>query len=280
MHYHMAIKLDRVQRWLSVKDRLHNHYGITVNFSGHHHNYFSAWSYVTKEDASCIHSEAHPDLADGQPPVTANASRARADGRGKRKRGRLTAFDVGEIVIRKKIKNRLELMALCQAQKAEGKTDLAEFVFNRGKKVVEETISTAWEMEGAQAALDRAQMRRLEILNTVRNSPCIPECGGQWYEQARNILARNGIAEAVFGDAVVTLLREGRGKYKNILITGPANCGKSFLINPLSQIYRCFVNPATTSYAWLGAEDAEVILLNDFRWTPQVTISQLFQSVK
>ena len=54
------------------------------------------------------------------------------------------------------------------------------------------------------------------------------------------------------------------------MITGPANCGKTFLLNPLNTIFKTFTNPATGTFAWVGAEKAEVIFLNDFRWSPQV----------
>ena len=68
----------------------------------------------------------------------------------------------------------------------------------------------------------------------------------------------------MFADAVRSLLDKGRGKYRNIMIVGPANCGKKFLLEPLKPIFSTFSNPATTTFAWLGIEDAEVILLNDF----------------
>jgi hypothetical protein len=60
------------------------------------------------------------------------------------------------------------------------------------------------------------------------------------------------------------------GKYRNIYIHGPANCGKTFLISPLKSIYECFVNPASGSFAWVGIEEAEVVLLNDLRWKPSL----------
>jgi hypothetical protein len=68
----------------------------------------------------------------------------------------------------------------------------------------------------------------------------------------------------------VSLLTKGRGKYRNILIKGPANCGKTFLLNPLNSIYRTFTNPAVTNFAWVCAEKCEVIFLNDFRWSEKV----------
>ena len=47
-HYHLAFKLDRCQRWLSSKNYMREHHGITVHFSNLHYNYYSAWRYVTK----------------------------------------------------------------------------------------------------------------------------------------------------------------------------------------------------------------------------------------
>lgn len=54
------------------------------------------------------------------------------------------------------------------------------------------------------------------------------------------------------------------------MICGRANTGKTFLLKPLTSVYRTFCNPACTSFAWVGAEDAECIFLNDFRWSSQI----------
>ena len=49
----------------------------------------------------------------------------------------------------------------------------------------------------------------------------------------------------------------------NILIVGPTNCGKAFLLNPLELIFNAFVNPATTKYSWTNLENKEVAFVND-----------------
>ena len=54
------------------------------------------------------------------------------------------------------------------------------------------------------------------------------------------------------------------------MIVGPADCGKKFILNPLNELLLTFTNPATTSYAWVGSENAEVIFLNYFRWSPEI----------
>ena len=95
---------------------------------------------------------------------------------------------------------------------------------------------------------------------------------------ATEILNSNGISIERFSSAVYNALKRGRGKYRNVYLFGPANFSKTFLISPLKEIFECFVNPASGSFAWLGIEDAEVVLLNDFRWKPSlITWCELLQ---
>lgn len=74
IHFHMAIKLSRPQRWLSTRRLIQTPYGINVHFSNLHVNYFTAWQYVTKEDDDVLLSPDHPDLCNIGPPATLAAS--------------------------------------------------------------------------------------------------------------------------------------------------------------------------------------------------------------
>ena len=38
------------------------------------------------------------------------------------------------------------------------------------------------------------------------------------------------------------------------------------MLKPLELIYNVFSNPANDKYAWVGADTAEIIVLQDFRW--------------
>ena len=71
------------------------------------------------------------------------------------------------------------------------------------------------------------------------------------------------IARETFSNCAKTLLEKGRRKYWNIMLKCPANCGKTFLLNPLNNDYKTFTNPASTSFAWVG------VLF--FKWLPLVT---------
>ena len=269
VHYHMAVKLERRRRWLHVHNYIDREYGIKVNFSGRHENYYTAWAYTTKEDISAVQSENHPDLGRIGAPITSNACSANRAG-SKRKRKALSIFDVSQLAVEKGIKTRLELLAFANQQKQEGRTDLAEFIANRGGKAVEEALSVGWEMEKAEGELARSKMTRIELLYSELGKTCVEGCNGRWLTMAEQVLRRNEIDLDEFAGAVRVLLREGRGKYRNMLLTGVANCGKTFLLNLLNSVFKSFCNPATTTFAWVGTESAEVIFLNDFRWCPQI----------
>ena len=181
VHYNLAIKLTKNQRWLPAKKFLQDKYGISVHFSNVHKNYYTAWRYVTKEDENYEQSEPHPDLSNtgeasttkahdatkkkskhrertnftanscgkavraSRPSNTENANQSQG-----RKRQRLTSYDVSQIIFTKKLPDRISLMAFANAQKREGKTELAEFIMNRATKAVNEIITNTWDMENAK----------------------------------------------------------------------------------------------------------------------------------
>lgn len=299
----MCLKLDRNQRWLRAKTFLHKNYGISAHFSSVHANYYTAWKYVTKEDRHSVESEGHPDLNDSEGPSTSKAHMANRNRRIKRvckrqfveedtdtfleqsdgdnpdeskskksgkKRKRVSAYEVSEIILSKGLRNRTELLAFSNQQREEGKTDLAQFIVNRGKKVVNEVIATAWEMESAQRTQERQGKTRIELLRDAYQHECTCNADGEWHYCALQLLANNNISVDNFANCVKELLTKGRGKFRNVMLTGPANCGKTFLLNPLNKVFNTFTNPASTSFAWVGAEKAEVVFLNDFRWSPQI----------
>ena len=143
-------------------------------------------------------------------------------------------------------------------------------VFNTYLRFLIFSFQVAWEMVNAPTVIERKKKSRLEILQELQGKACDDQCGGNWKIMAEETLERNHVTRKVFCQAVYNLLEQGRGKYRNILLTGPANCGKTFILLPLTVIYECFANPATNTFAWVGAEKAEVIFLNDFRWSPQI----------
>ena len=180
VHYHMAVKLESRHRWLKFRNFLDSNHGIKVYFSEVHVNYYSARLYATKDDKEYIQSSNHPDLTNSDFPVTTNASllvqsaavdseptvtcdSEATDGH-KRKRKRMSIFDVSQLAVSKKIRTRLELLAFANEQKREGKNDLAQFIANRGSKAVDEALTVGWELEEAEKKLKRSKLTRIEVL--------------------------------------------------------------------------------------------------------------------
>ena len=99
----------------------------------------------------------------------------------KRKRKpRLSVFHVSQIVIDKGIKTRTELLALANAQKKKGKTDITEFITNRGYKAVDEAITIGWDIEEAPSKLQRSKKTRMEILSGLLDKEYIQGCGTRY----------------------------------------------------------------------------------------------------
>ena len=254
---------------------------------------------MTKCDANFEESEGHPDLSNSSLPQTStasvekrvrkrqrqevenidssenveagenNAPRRRSKLQNKRKK-RITAFEHSEIIVDKGIKSLTELQALAYVQKQEGKTDLVEFLINRSPRVVSDVLNSAWEIENATQKLAQSKKTRMELLQEASTGECIEGCNGQWLRCALEILENNGVLQRVLAEAVRDLISKGHGKYRNIMIVAPANCGKTFLLNPLNIIFEKCCNPASGSFAWVGVDNTECIFLNDFRWSPQI----------
>ena len=262
-HFHMCVLLNNLQCWIKVKKYITERYGIVLNFSGHG-GYHTAYRYVTKQDKGFIKSTNHPENIDI--PKTTSATKKKTSQLSKKSKvKRLSNIDVSNIILKNKLRSRVDLLAFAKSTSSKGDKGLYEFVLNRGDKKVNDLLHLVWEMETAKEKQERAQLTRLEILREQLNSLCV--CNGEWLECALEILEKNGIERVLFADAVATLLALGRGNGRNIYITGPANCGKTFILDPLRIIFSTFLLPASCLYAWLGVEDKEVIFLNDFRWS-------------
>ena len=132
------------------------------------------------------------------------------------------------------------------------------------------SLRTLEKMNNAKASIEREKTTKMEILIKCQSESCIDGCEMEWYEGARQVLQLNDINPFVFADAMRHLLAHGRGRFCNVLIVGPANCGKSFLLKSLEIIFQTFTNQANDKYAWVGADQAEVVVLEDFRWSSEL----------
>ena len=276
-HYHCCLKLTGVKKWLHVKNAITKKYRIVVNFSDHD-QYIYAYRYVCKADRDVVHSDNHPDLSHvGSPRTKASTAATR-----KRKSAtnvnteskirRLSNLEVSDFIVAKNVTTVEQLFAKADDRMQEGGFDLANFLFSRTQKSIQELIVKSWMLKNASSEIQRDEITRIQKVRNAAAEACVDGCNGSWLECAIEVLSLNGIEVAGFASDIFELLAQGRGKFRNIMIYGQTNCAKTFMLKPLKCIFgdRLFDNPANDKYARVGADKAEVILLQDFHFRREV----------
>ena len=143
------------------------------------------------------------------------------------------------------------------------------FLFSRTQKALDELVCKAWLLKNASSSLALEETTRLEKVHKAAAQNCTEGCNGAWIQCALEVLALNGIESTTFAGYIYELLNLGRGRFRNLMIYGLSSCAKTFILRPLKSIFgeKLFDNPANDKYAWVGAEKAEVVPLQDFRFS-------------
>lgn len=286
-HFHMSIKFKSSRLWGPVKKKFLRLYNVSLNFQTKSFGYVAAYRYVIKEKeiSTVLHSEGHTPLQSIKSPKTKKAFRRFSEVSEQKKRRkleeasgskasakptRLTNVDVSNLIVREGIESEDKLLSLAWERAQDGEPDLQSFVLNKTPKARADLLTTTWRMQGATQMLKRSSKTRMEIISDTIKSECVDTCKDKnWLKCAKLILRNNKVNSYFFAGALRNTLTKGRQKNNNILIIGPKNCGKTFLLEPLELIFKSFVNPATTKYSWVNLEGKEVCFLNDFRWSPE-----------
>lgn len=299
-HYHVSLKLNGVKKWYGVKKCILDKEKISVNFSNKPCYYIASYKYVTKSDNDVFHSDGHPNLKDVGSPNTKNCtlayrqkrksindnkaananeipqSKDGASDTPKKRAKQLRNIDVSDFIAENRISNSTELFAAANIRKANGQNDLAAFVLSRKEILLEELITNTYRLQNSEGDLLRQKTSRIELLREKCAGECVVNCNKLWLKSALEVLELNKIHPVLFATAMRDLIIRGRGKWRNILIIGERNCAKTFLLKPLESIYKCFTNPAKDKYAWVGADEAEVIILQDLRWDSETIAWKCF----
>ena len=200
--------MDKQRRWKAVRNYLQQKNGIKVNFSDKYSNYYACFLYTTKEDKEYLLSEDHPLL--NNTPRTLSATDTRRQGSNKTRRRSFDALDLSEIIVKENIRTKQELLRLAQAQKTDGKRDLALYVLNNIDKCVK-ILETTGEMDSAKNSIERSGRHRIDILQESTAKQCDdPHC--QWLTMAKDTLQNNGIVIGDFAESVRDTIIKGRGK--------------------------------------------------------------------
>ena len=119
----------------------------------------------------------------------------------------------------------------------------------------------------AAGDLARSRLSRLEVLRQAAKGPCSCATPGLWLQLAAAVLEQNGM-RGTFESAMYRAIVEGRKKMNNVFLLGPSNCGKSFLVKPLKELFKVYEQPDSGRYQLESLLGKEVVFLNDFEWDP------------
>ena len=185
---------------------------------------------------------------------------------------RLTNLEVSDFIVKHEIHSQQELFARVEARKQEGQCDLANFLLSRSQTFISEIISKTWLLKNSTSEIQNAQVSRMSLIEQCANEECVEGCDGNWLQSATEVLQVNNINPIQFASCLKSLLDKGRGKHRNIILVGPSNCAKTLMFKPRKSIFQSslFENPSHDKYAWIGAEKAKVILLQDFRYSKEI----------
>ena len=140
----------------------------------------------------------------------------------------------------------MDVLAIAESRRDDGQEDLAEFIFSRSERHLKELLNRTWLMKNATAKIvstktSRIETSRVEKVKEALRSDFVSNCDKVWYECATEVLGLNSIDANFYARSVRDSLVHGRGKFRNVLLAGPANCGKTFMfyIYILSSTLHC-----------------------------------------
>ena len=149
----------------------------------------------------------------------------------------MTNSELSDFIKEHNINDYLELLAIAQIRKEEGKADIHKHFLSHQEKYVKELIKRTWDMVHAPEILKQLNLTRMEELEAAATANCVTGCNKQWLKYALELLRLNSIDLLFFSDALYNSLRHGRGKFRYVISVGPTHAGKTFMFKPLNQIF-------------------------------------------
>ena len=185
----------------------------------------------------------------------------------KPKQNRMKKGDVAMFIAENDIKNELQLLNIATERRNLGDRCLYDYLMELQKRAREELMVDAWCFENASQMIKDNNVDCIGKIQQNSTGQCI--CERMWLSSAKEVLAQNNIEYENFASAIKNALILGRRKETNILLYGPADCGKTFLLKSVCKILpNVFLNPAVSTFGWIGVENSNLIFLNDLIWKP------------
>ena len=287
-HFHVCIKGSRTFRWAALKRKLQEKLGsgASVHISDAACGYHACFRYcslpsskktMAQLDSAPLLSDRHPPKHEAltAPKWVSNFKKPECDKEEEEEATKpkqrkppktvlvnmavrylgLANMDIEEAAA--------VLTSYAQDESDAGRHDLFGFVTSTNN--LRGVILRQIEISTAKLRLIRMRKTRIEILREAAELKCASKCDGRCRIATEQILDLQGFKDR-FIDAVLHALQVGRMKEANIFIHGDKNRGKSFLLQPLTKIFNCFLNPTKGTFSLMKLPGKECVVLEDFRY--------------
>ena len=277
-HWNALVRSDEQYAWRRIAALFYERHRIRVDFSENIRTWYDGLLY------GAVESEHKPeDELDKEPllwalngvpkPIAEQLPKHLRNGRRQTKLTPLQAYD---ICIEKSVIDVPSAFAVAKALEQAGDRGFLAFLMDC--RDIGAFVGKVVMANESQENARRQALGRMGLLKEAAEGQCTCSESGLWKRLAHETLVRNSI-DGAFQKCVAEALAHGRAKKRNVFLLGPTNAGKSFLIKPLTLLYRTYSIPDTGSYQLETLMDKEVIYLNDFTWDDRWLKWALFKNL-
>lgn len=266
VHLNALVRAGVQYTWRGVGKKLFELYKIRVDFASHIRTWvdgviygFCPSEHKPREelDANYIQWSPHenPMAFEEVLPLRLRSGATRQT--------RLTPLQVYDLCTTRGVKDVESAWSLAKAMEEEGDRGLLAWLLEC--RDVEGFVAKVCMANESAENKRRENLGRLGLLREAARQACTCDTPGQWGHLARATLWRNGLM-GPFQKAMYDTLERGREKKTNLFLLGPANAGKSFLVKPLTLLFRCYSRPDGGTHQLETLIAKELVYLNDFTW--------------
>lgn len=263
-HLNALTKSDKQHAWRGLAKALYEESRIRVDFSSNIRTWYDGVVYGAvasdHKPAEELDKEPLQWASSGAPVPLAEVLPAKWHKKGRQPA--LNNLQVLDILRNHGVTTETEAWGLATEMEKKGDRGLLAFLMQND---VPGFLHKLYKATTAAEDLARLRMSRVEILQAAAEIPCACAVPGKWLELAKETLDTQNLT-GTFEQAVYVGLRDGRKKMNNVFLVGPPDSGKTFLLKPLKEIFRCYQQPDGGNYQLASIMGKEVVFLNDFEW--------------
>jgi hypothetical protein len=266
-HYDALVRSPNQYSWRGITTKFWELYKMRVDFADHIKSWYDGVVYMASPSEHKPPEELDLEVYQWGPPGAPPPTPLREllpqrlrSGLRTNKMSHLQAYDV---CTEHNARTAADAWALAKRRDAEGDRGLLGFFLE--SRDVEGFVNKCTSANDSADMARRKGLGRIGVLREAAARDCTCDVGGQWLDLAHATLDRNGV-RSQFQQAVYRIPEQGRAKKNNLFLLGPPNAGKSFVLQPLTVLFRSYAIPDDGSHQLEHVLDKEVAYLNDFTW--------------